>query len=696
MSLVLNTNINSLTAQQNLSSSQMTLSTAMQRLSSGLRINSAADDAAGYAIAQRMTTQVNGLGQAQRNANDGISLAQVAGGALSELTNNLQAIRELAVQSANATNSASDRAALDTEVQQRLAEINRTATQTTFNGQHVLDGTLGNATFQVGANVGETISISLTANMKLNSIGSLATTNSTGSIAALFSNGAGLTLANGDLQVNNGAGAVSVAAGTYTTAAGLATAINNAAGASIATVSGNELSITNTATSHTIAFTGTAAATVGLGTVAAATPGAAATAAFYQSGTISSYDYSQAAVAATSGSYDTGALSSLDFATTNSSFTVDGNAVALNTDYTGNAAGLASDVQTQLNTDAPGTYTVAANGGGTGIVITKVATGVTSTAPAIVNTTGVSFTGGTSTGGADAIPTTNKHFSVDGNNVNLTTNVTNLAGLVSAIQSQLGGTYAVSSSGGGVKIAYAAAGASPAPVIGGADASFITTGGSGTAGTATGATINSSATSTGVNSAVTHPGTLTLAAGDFTLKVGTGTTVDLAGTYTSSQDLADAINSKVPGMYASIDSSGQLALSAADAITVGGAKAGAGATNLNFGTVGSAIAASGSLTGADVLTVADANSMIQRIDSALTSVSNFNSVLGAIQNRFQSAINSDAAATQNVTSARSRIQDADFASETSKMTSANILQQAGVSVLAQANSQQQYILKLLQ
>ena len=696
MSLVLNTNINSLTAQQNLSSSQMTLSTAMQRLSSGLRINSAADDAAGYAIAQRMTTQVNGLGQAQRNANDGISLAQVAGGALSELTNNLQAIRELAVQSANATNSASDRAALDTEVQQRLSEINRTATQTTFNGQHVLDGTLGNATFQVGANVGETISISLTANMKLNSIGSVATTNSTGSIAGLFSNGAGLTLATGDLQVNNGSGAVSVAAGTYTTAAGLATAINNAAGASIATVSGNELSITNTSTAHTIAFTGSAASTVGLGTVAAATPGAAATAGFYQSGTISSFDYSQAAVAATSGKYDTGALSSLNFATSNSTFTVDGNAVALTTDYTGNAAGLATDVQTQLNTDAPGTYTVAANGGGTGIVITKVATGSTSTAPAIVNGTGVSFTGGTPTNGANAIPTTNKHFSVDGNNVNLTTNVTNLAGLVSAVQTALGGTYAVSSSGGGIKIAYAAAGAHAAPVIGGADASFITTGGSGTAGTATGATINSTATSTGVNSAVTHPGTLTLGAGDFTLKVGTGTTIDLAGTYTSSQDLADAINSKVPGMYASIDGSGQLALSAADAITVGGAKAGAGATNLNFGTVGSAIAASGSLTGADVLTVADANNLMQRIDSALTAVSNFNSVLGAIQNRFQSAINSDAAATQNVTSARSRIQDADFASETSKMTSANILQQAGVSILAQANTQQQSILKLLQ
>ncbi|HVY23230.1 MAG TPA: flagellin [Steroidobacteraceae bacterium] len=696
MSLVLNTNINSLMAQQNLSSSQMTLSTAMQRLSSGLRINSAADDAAGYAIAQRMTTQVNGLGQAQRNANDGISLAQVAEGALSELTNNLQSIRELAVQSANATNSASDRAALDTEVQQRLAEINRTATQTTFNGQHVLDGTLGSATFQVGANVGETIGISLTSNMKLNAIGSLATTNTTGSIASLFSNGAGLTLAAGDLTVNTGAGAVNVAAGTYTSAQSLVDAINSAA-AGIASVSGSEIKITNTSLTNAITFGGSAAATVGLGTVAHATAGAAATNAYYQSGAVSSFDYSVAT--ATSGSYTSPNITLADYSTTNSVFTVDSHTVTLNTDYTTGGKTLtdvANDIQTQLDAASSGTYQTTVSG--SGIQIAKTATGSSSTAPVIADVSGATtWSGGSSVAGQDV---TNKHFTVDGHAVNLTTDDTNLAGLVNDIQTQLdaasSGTYTVSSSAGGVKIALTTAGAASAPVIAGADASFITTGGSSANGTAAGATIDTTATSTGVDSAVTKPGTLTLAAGDFTLKVGTGTTIDLAGTYTSSQDLADAINSKVPGMYASIESNGQLDLSAADTITVGGAKAGAGAANLNFGTVGSAIATSGDLSSANVLTVDAANNLMQRVDSALTAVSNFNSVLGAIQNRFQSAINSDAAATQNVTSARSRIQDADFAAETSKMTSANILQQAGVSVLAQANSQQQFILKLLQ
>jgi flagellin len=156
---VINTNVMSLTAQRNLNASQNDLSTAIQRLSSGLRINSAKDDAAGLAIATRMTSQINGLNQAVRNANDGISMAQTTESALGEVTNNLQRIRELAVEAANGTYSTADRAALDVEVQQRISEINRIATKTTFNGQKVLDGSLGSVDFQVGANVGDTVSV---------------------------------------------------------------------------------------------------------------------------------------------------------------------------------------------------------------------------------------------------------------------------------------------------------------------------------------------------------------------------------------------------------------------------------------------------------------------------------------------------------------------------------------------------------
>jgi flagellin len=163
MPQIINTNIPSLNAQRNLNASQNDVATALQRLSSGLRINSAKDDAAGLAISERFTAQIRGLNQAARNANDGISLAQVAEGALAEVTNNLQRIRELAIQSANATNSADDRAALDSEVQQLITEINRVGTSTNFNGVALLDGSFNAAagTFQIGANANETIVVDL-------------------------------------------------------------------------------------------------------------------------------------------------------------------------------------------------------------------------------------------------------------------------------------------------------------------------------------------------------------------------------------------------------------------------------------------------------------------------------------------------------------------------------------------------------
>ena len=158
MAAVINTNIASLNSQRNLSTSQSALSTSLQRLSSGLRINSAKDDAAGLAISDRMTSQIRGMTQATRNANDGVSLAQTAEGALSSSGDILQRIRELAVQSSNATNSASDRQALQTEVGQLNSELNRIATTTSFNGQALLDGTMGTANFQVGADANQLIS----------------------------------------------------------------------------------------------------------------------------------------------------------------------------------------------------------------------------------------------------------------------------------------------------------------------------------------------------------------------------------------------------------------------------------------------------------------------------------------------------------------------------------------------------------
>ena len=171
MAQVINTNIQSLNAQRNLNTSQSSLSTSLQRLSSGLRINSAKDDAAGLAIASRFTSQIRGLDQARRNANDGISLAQTAEGALSGSQDILQRMRELAVQSANETNSASDRAALQGEVANLSSELDRIAQTTQFNGQNILDGTFTSAQFQVGANANQTITAT-SANFRTNNYGS--------------------------------------------------------------------------------------------------------------------------------------------------------------------------------------------------------------------------------------------------------------------------------------------------------------------------------------------------------------------------------------------------------------------------------------------------------------------------------------------------------------------------------------------
>ena len=223
MASTINTNISSMTAQRNLGTSQMSLSTAIQRLSSGLRINSAKDDAAGLAISERFTTQLRGLQQAARNANDGISLAQTAEGAMRGASNILQRVRELAVQSANATNSASDRQALHAEVGQLLGELDRISQTTEFNGQRLLDGTFGTQQFQVGANSNQTITTS-TANLRTNIYGNnqVQATGAAGTLAAFGSNA---TTA-GTLAINGSLGSASITVAVNSTAKANADKIN--------------------------------------------------------------------------------------------------------------------------------------------------------------------------------------------------------------------------------------------------------------------------------------------------------------------------------------------------------------------------------------------------------------------------------------------------------------------------------------
>ena len=229
MPQIINTNISSLTAQRNADRTQNDLATAIQRLSSGLRINSAKDDAAGLSISDRMTAQINGTNQAARNANDGISLAQVAEGALGSVTSNLQRMRELAVQSANATNSASDRAALQQEVAQLATEIDRVATQTQFNGLNLLDGTFTAQQFQVGANAGQTITISGIPSTRTTALGISYAASVTGTATTA-------ALAAGQLTLNGAAIQASTAGTAPGQAADSAYAIAQAINSSQATV----------------------------------------------------------------------------------------------------------------------------------------------------------------------------------------------------------------------------------------------------------------------------------------------------------------------------------------------------------------------------------------------------------------------------------------------------------------------------
>lgn len=244
MALTINTNVASLNAQRNLSSSSMDLATSLQRLSSGLRINSAKDDAAGLAISSRMSTQINGMNVAMRNANDGVSLAQTAEGSLASVSDALQRIRELAVQSVNATNSDSDRAAIDTEAQQLKSEINRVATQTNFNGVKLLDGSFANQTFQVGANSGETIDVASVANAQSTALGTttLATTDYTTSGTAILTANIS-NLADGDVVINGeNIGAVTAGATGTSAATAIVAAINGNANLATAGITASVVS----------------------------------------------------------------------------------------------------------------------------------------------------------------------------------------------------------------------------------------------------------------------------------------------------------------------------------------------------------------------------------------------------------------------------------------------------------------------
>ena len=281
MPQIINTNMLALNAQRNLSQSQNTQAIAIQRLSSGLRINSSKDDAAGLAISERFTTQIRGLSQAARNAQDAISLSQTAEGALASVTNNLQRMRELAVQSANGTNATAERDALDLEFAQLRQEVNRIASQTAFAGVKLLDGSFTNVGFQVGANAGETLSIASLVNANAGSLGTYTGAAVNGAAATAFT-----AVTAGDLTITGplsgsavSLGALGAVANATERAAQIRTAVNAvSAQTGVYAVSESD---------DTVTLRSTGAITIGLaGTATTATTGltAATTATATQTG----------------------------------------------------------------------------------------------------------------------------------------------------------------------------------------------------------------------------------------------------------------------------------------------------------------------------------------------------------------------------------------------------------------------------
>jgi len=588
---VINTNVSSLNSQRELTKSGASLATSLQRLSSGLRINSAKDDAAGLAISSRMSSQISGLTVAQRNANDGISLAQTAEGALSSVSDALQRMRELAVQSSNATNSASDRAALQKEVNELVKQINTVSSQASFNGVKLLDGSFNSQSFQIGANSGETLSVSSIASAKADALGVGTTSSYSTSKIGVMAAG---SIAAGGISVNGfGVGPTQrdgvSEAGSNDSAIAKAAAFNAVSGQTGVTATASATTVTGVAATTFTAIAGTGADSlyvngVNIGAVAAG----------------------------------------------------------------GNATGQGVNVSAAIN--------------------------------AVSNQTGVTATFSTTTG---AISLT----AADGRNISL------MAGTGGATAAKAGLTAATYSAAGVVGAAAATTFTALAAgdlTVNGYDVGAVSAGtDSLTQTTNVAAAINALTSKTGVTAAA--------AAGVITLTNSAGHDISISGNLTNqtATSTATGFSAAQLNSNSATVTRGNVTLSSTGSagITVGGADiARAGLTTAY--TAATATFGAGVST-IDISTAAGAQNAIATLDSALANIDSSRANLGAIQNRFTSVVANLASTSENLSAARSRIQDADFAAETANLSRAQILQQAGTAMLAQANSAPQNVLSLL-
>lgn len=645
MPQVINTNIMSLNAQRQLDKSQRAQNQAMERLSSGLRVNSAKDDAAGLSIATGMESQTRGLNQAIRNANDGISMAQTAEGAMDEMTNIMQRMRELAVQSANDTNSSSNRASIQKEVDQLYSELDRIANTTQFNGVVLLNGSAGQTNLQIGANSGESLSFNIDAvtskDLNLNAVSGLGELNGgrTGSVGTIVDDG--------DVTING----VALSGMTIdaTGAAGLATMINAKKGLTGVTANaynalngtGNQNGVTSGLVINGKTLTNTASMQDLVNQINQEVPGVVAT--ISKQGGLSLTNDTGAAITVASGAQI--GLVDGTFGGYLSLTSSDGSEI--NTGLT--SSGVSSDIRALGFNKSSGSDDIVG-----GAVLNSVGSEITDNDGIMVN--GIKLGAVTGTSAADkafAINALRGQTGVEANArteidfaLALTAAATNTALVINGTQIDLTGATTLDSA---VDLINAAGLAGVVASADPATGKLVLTSQSGQD-----IRVRSDA---GLLGAVPFTAANGNFAGEITLKGDGGRDV--------------VITSNAAGQTAQSDALAKLGLT-----PQGGDETAIG-------------------SGLSVLTAANASNTIERIDDALNKISDSRANLGAIQNRLTSTISNLANVSQNTSAAKSRIMDADFAAETSMMSKAQVLQQAGTAMLAQANASNQGVLSLL-
>jgi len=651
MPQVVNTNVMSLNAQRQLNKSQLQQNTAMERLSSGLRINSAKDDAAGLSISTGMSSQIRGLNQAVRNANDGVSMAQTAEGSMDEMTNILQRMRELGVQSANDTNSASNRASIQIEVDQLYSELDRIASTTSFNGINLLDGSNKSTTLQIGSEANQSLSFSIdavtTTDLNLNAVSGLGELNG-GRVNA----GA---IADSGMSING----VSL------------TGLTSVAGSQAAALTATMINVKTGLTGVTASAYNTVSATAG------------------QTGVTSGLTINGQAINSNGSSGGTGSMTEL----------MD----TINRDVSGVTATLDNAGALQLTNNTGNAVVVGGTVAGSGLVADTYEGFISLTSADGSSISTALTTSGTSTdltrigfmasNGSDnltgsavtsTVVSANDAIQINGVDLGAVTGTTaaDKAFAINAISDQTGVTAAATTT-----VSYTA---TLTNFAAGLDSGLTVNGV--LIDTTTSLSLNDLVTSingAGIQGVVATADNST---GSLVLTSQSGSDIIVSTLVANSLDALGAASSTRTG--------GEITLTGSNGADVSvTSKAGTQAlqdtalAKIGVTEVGGSAVAVG--VGLSVTSVTGANNTIERIDDALGKISDGRANLGAIQNRLGSTISNLQNVSQNISAANSRIRDADFAMETSALSKSQILQQAGTAMLSQANASTQNVLSLL-